>query len=210
MRVRTRTGATLVVPLVLATAMAAAAACTAGRPARHAPAAPSGAASASPTPDQVGEAPPAPPPKVTDGCRGLVTAAQVARASGLPLVNGGGDQAAAVQQFTQAVAAQGLRATVRLCVFSDPRGDQVYLVALGFPDATQAGRMFDSGRTAATLSGGQPVAGLGDAAVTDGSHTVLVRRRTGVLLVYLATATNPDGDHLAVLRAVATAGLGRL
>lgn len=149
-------------------------------------------------------------PPLTDGCHGLLSAAQVSKATGLSLTAGGGDQAGAASQYTRALQSLGLHATVRLCAFGDPRGDQLYAMALAFPDAAQATRMYADGRGATSLRNPEPVPGLGDAAVTDRSHTVLVRRRTGVLLVYLVMAANPDADHLAALRAVASAGLARL
>jgi hypothetical protein len=150
------------------------------------------------------------PPPVSDGCHGLVVPAQVAKATGLALTPGGGDQAGAAAQYTEALQSLGLHATVRLCAFGDARGNQVYAMALGFPDAAQASRMFADGRGAASLRNPEPVPGVGDAAVTDRSHTLLVRRRSAVLLVYLVMAGDPDGDHLAALRALAVAGLGRL
>jgi hypothetical protein len=149
-------------------------------------------------------------PPLSDGCRGLVSASQVARATGLALSPGGGDQAAAATQYTQALQSLGLQATVRLCAFANPRGDQLYAMALSFPDVAQANRMFADGRGASSIRDPQPVSGLGDAAVTDRSHTLLVRRGKAVLLVYLVVAADPDADHLGALRAVATAASSRL
>jgi hypothetical protein len=153
---------------------------------------------------------PATPVRVSDGCRGLVRAPEAARGTGLPLAERPGDGAAAVAQYAAAVRAEGLSATVRLCAFADPAGDQLCVLALVFADSAQAGRMFASGQSAATLRTPQPVAGLGDAAVTDRSHTLLVRRGRGVLLVYLVRVAGPNADHTAALKAVATTALGRL
>jgi hypothetical protein len=149
-------------------------------------------------------------PPLSDGCRGLVSASQVAKATGLALSPGGGDQAAAATQYTQALQSLGLQATVRLCAFANPRGDQLYAMALSFPDVTQANRMFADGQGASSIRDPQPVFGVGDAAVTDRSHTLLVRRGKAVLLVYLVVAADPDADHLPKLRAVATAASSRL
>jgi hypothetical protein len=172
-------------------------------------------APASPKPPTEATAPPtgspatvAPP--VSDGCHGLVSTSQVTKATGLALAPGGGDQAAAAVQYTRALESLGLRASVRLCAFANPRGDQLYAMALSFPDVAQAIQMFAEGRGASSIRDPEPVPGLWDAAVTDRSHTLLVRRRTGVLLVYLVVAGSPDADHLGALRTVATAALGRL
>src|SRR6266511_2140111 len=161
-----------------------------------------------PPADVAATAPVAPP--LSDGCRGLVSTSQVTKATGLTLAPGGGDQAAAAVQYAQALQSLGLRATVRLCAFANPRGDQLYAMALSFPDVAQATKMFADGRGASSIRDPEPVAGLGDAAVTDRSHTLLVRRRAGVLLVYFVMACERYADHLGALRAVAIAGLGRL
>ena len=188
--------------------------CT-GAPARPAPPASPGTTAS--VPSSTATAPPGKPPaattpaKTTDGCRGLVSAAQVARATGLPFGPGTGDGQAAAAQYTQAVRAQGLTATsVRLCPFTDPAGDQLAVVGLAFPDAGQAGKMYASGSGAASMRDPRPVAGVGDAAVTDGSHTLLARRGHAVVTVYLVRATEPDADHVRALSAVATAALGVL
>jgi hypothetical protein len=174
------------------------------------PAVTASGAPASPTPAVADVAPVTAPPAITDGCHGMVGAAQVAKAIGVAVTAGGGDQAGAASQYTQALQSLGLRATVRLCTFASSRGDQVYVVGLAFPDVAQATRMYADGRGATSWRNPRPVPGLGDAAVTDGTHTILVRRRTGVLLVYLVVAGSPDSDHLGALRAVATTGLGKL
>lgn len=177
------------------------------------PAASASAAPASVSPSDAAEPPagaPTTPGRVSDGCHGLVRAGEAARGTGLPLSERPGDGAAAVAQYTAAVRAEGLSATVRLCAFADPAGDQLCVLALVFADTAQATRMFTTGQSAATLRTSQPVPGLGDAAVTDRSHTLLVRRGRGVLLVYLARATGPNADHLAALTAVARTALGRL
>ncbi len=184
--------------------------CEPAPPADVAATAPS-AAPSSPTSDTDATGPPATvAPPLSDGCRGLVSTSQVTKATGLTLAPGGGDQAAAAVQYAQALQSLGLRATVRLCAFANPRGDQLYAMALSFPDVAQATKMFADGRGASSIRDPEPVAGLGDAAVTDRSHTLLVRRRAGVLLVYFVMAGEPDADHLGALRAVAIAGLGRL
>jgi len=187
--------------------------CT-GAPAHPAPPAPGatrGTAGPSATAAPANPPPATTPAKTTDGCRGLVTTAQVARATGLPLGPGTGDGQAAAAQYTQAVRAQGLSATsVRLCPFTDPAGDQLMVVGMAFPDAGQADRMYASGSGAASMRDPRPVAGVGDAAVTDGSHTLLARRGRAVVMVYLVRATEPDADHVRVLSTVATAAFGSL
>jgi hypothetical protein len=210
---RARLAVALLGGLTLAGPAAALAGCS-GPPARPAPAparpAPSASASAATG------VPANPPPATTkalttDGCRGLVTTAQVARATGLPLAPGTGDGQAAAAQYTQAVRAQGLSATsVRLCPFTDPAGDQLMVVGMAFPDAGQAGRMYDSGSGAASMRDPRPVPGVGDAAVTDRSHTLLARRGRAVVMVYLVRAPEPDADHVRVLSAVASAAFGSL
>src|SRR5262249_29571007 len=107
--------------------------------------------------------------------------------------------------------AQGLTATsVRLCPFTDPAGDQLMVVGLAFPDAGQAGRMYDSGSGAASMRDPRPVPGVGDAAVSDRSHTLLARPGPAVVMVYLVRASEPDAAHVGVLPAVAAAALGSL
>jgi hypothetical protein len=156
---------------------------------------------------------PAPPPpsrsavpvKVSDGCQGFLTAAQVSKATGSTLAPAPADGAGEAGAYAEAARAQGLRADVRLCPFSGTGGDKVSVMAMTFPDAGQAGRMFATGQAA-----GQPLPGVGDAAVTDGSRTLLARRGRGVVLVYLARAANPNGNNTEAMRAVAVAALARL
>ena len=187
--------------------VAALAGCTGG-PARSAATSPHpSAAGPSQAPTTEAPAPAATTPTVTtDGCHGLVSPGQVSRATGSAFGPGRGDAAAATAQYTQAVHDQGLQATVRLCPFTDPAGDQLFVLGLAFPDAAQAGRMYTG---SAAIPGGTPVA-VGDAAVSDRSRTLLARRGHSVVLVYLVRATNPDGDHLSALAAVASAALGGL
>ena len=168
-------------------------------------------------PDQAGPPPvfdsPAPPPpsrsvepaKVSDGCKGFLTPAQVSQATGTTLALAPADGAGEADAYVAAARAQGLRAEVRMCPFSGTGGDRVSVMALSFPDAGQAGKMF-----AASQAGGQPFPGVGDAAITDGARTLLVRRGKGVVFVFLTRAKNPNGDNSAALRAVALAALSRL
>jgi hypothetical protein len=200
----------IVAGLLVGVAAGAITSCEDSPPANPPVALSSSAPVSAPASGDTAEPPVAVPPPVSDGCHGLVAPAQVTKATGLALSPGGGDQAGAAAQYTEALQSLGLRATVRLCAFGDPRGNQVYAMGLAFPDVAQASRMFADGRGAASLRNPEPVPGVGDAAVTDRSHTLLVRRRSAVLLVYLVLAGDPDGDHLAALRAVATAALGRL
>ncbi len=147
-----------------------------------------------------------PPVITTDGCQGLVTAAQVSKASGLAVQPSPGDAAGAAGQYAQALAGMGLTATVRMCAFGNAAGDQVTVIGLSFPDAAQATKLFGSGLAAGAL---QPVGGIGEAAVTDRSKALLVRRGKAVVAVYLVAAANPDANHLAPMQSVATAALAK-
>jgi hypothetical protein len=161
-----------------------------------------------PPPEPSGPLLPSPTPaKATDGCRGLVTAAQVSTAAGFAVSGAGGDAAAAVTGYADAVRAQGLDATIRLCPFGNPGGDQVYVLAMTFADAGQATRMYTTGQVG--RAGSQPVAGVGDAAATDRVSTLLARRGRSVVLVLLIRPGQPTADHVGALRAVALAALGK-
>src|SRR5207253_2170495 len=83
-----------------------------------------------------------PPAVASDGCQGLVSAAQVGQAVGRAVQPTAGDGAGAASQFAQSMAGLGLTATVRVCPFGNGTGDQVTVVALTFPDAGQAGKLF--------------------------------------------------------------------
>src|SRR5258707_217731 len=78
----------------------------------------------------------------TDGCRGLVPATQVSQVPGRALQPTATDGAGAAGQYAQSVASLGLTATVRVCPFGSPTGDQATVVALTFADAAQATKMF--------------------------------------------------------------------
>jgi hypothetical protein len=160
-----------------------------------------------PPPEPTG--PPLRPPATnTDGCRGLISAAAVSKAAGFTVTGAGGDAAAAVTGYADAVRAQGLDATVRLCPFANSGGDQVYVMAMTFADAAQAGRMYANGRVG--QAGSVPVAGVGDQAATDRVSTLLTRRGRNVVLVFLARPRQPNADHAEALRAVALAALGKV
>lgn len=146
--------------------------------------------------------------KATDGCRGLISAAQVSSAAGFTVNGSGGDVAAAVSGYADAVRAQGLDANVRMCPFGNASGDQVYVLAMTFSDAAQASRMYTSGRVGP--AGSVPVTGVGDAAATDGVSTLLARRGRSVVLVLLIRPKQPKVDHRGALRAVALAALARV
>jgi hypothetical protein len=164
----------------------------------QAPPAPSTrAASPSPTPSA--------PATVTDACRGLISANQVAKATGIQVNAAGVDGAAVINGYADAIRAQGLEATVRLCPFTAAAGDQVHVMGLSFPDAAQATKMFTTGQ-----AGAQPVPGVGDAAVTDGAQALMARRGRNVLVVYLLRPGRPAADSAAALRAVALEALPRL
>jgi hypothetical protein len=165
----------------------------------QAPPAPSTRA-ASPSPK-----PSAAPAGVTDACHGLISANQVAKATGIQVSAAGVDGAAVINGYADAIRAQGLEATVRLCPFTAAAGDQVHVMGLSFPDAAQATKMFTTGQ-----AGAQPVPGVGDAAVTDGAQALMARRGRNVLVVYLLRPGRPAADGAAALRAVALEALPRL
>jgi hypothetical protein len=146
--------------------------------------------------------------KATDGCRGLLSAAQVSSAAGFAVTGSGGDAAAAVSGYADAVRAQGLDANVRLCPFGNATGDQVYVLAMTFADAAQATRMYASGQVGP--AGSQPVAGVGDVAASDGVSTLLTRRGRSLVLVFLIRPRQPNVDHGGALRAVALTALARV
>jgi hypothetical protein len=141
-----------------------------------------------------------PPVVTTDGCQGLVTAAQVGAATGKAVQPTAGDGAGAASQYAQSVASLGLTATVRVCPFGNAAGDQVTVVALTFPDAAQATTLFTKARGVGSLT---PVSGFGDAAVSDHANTLLGRRGKTVVAVYLVLAGVSGGDHTATLRSLA-------
>jgi hypothetical protein len=147
------------------------------------------------------------PVRITDGCHGIVTAAQVSRAAGFEVAGSGGDAAAAVSAYAEAIRGQGLDASIHLCPFASPGGDQLYVMAMTFPDAGQADRMYASGTEGQT--GSKPLPGVGDAATTDGLHTLLARRGHSVVLVYLVRTTAQNSDQTGALRAVALAALAK-
>lgn len=147
-----------------------------------------------------------PPVVTTDGCKGLVTAAQVTKASGLSVQPSAGDAAGAAGQYSQALAGLGLTATVRMCAFGNPAGDQVTVIALSFPDAAQATKLYGSGLASGVL---EPVGGIGDAAATDKTKALLVRRGKAVVAVYLVSAASPNANHLTPMQSVATAALAK-
>jgi hypothetical protein len=93
-----------------------------------------------------------------------------------------------------------------MCAFGNPAGDQVTVIALSFPDPAQATKLFGSGLATGAL---QPVGGIGDAAATDKTKVLLVRRSKAVVAVYLVAAANPDANHLSPLQSVATAALAK-
>jgi hypothetical protein len=146
--------------------------------------------------------------RATDGCRGLISAAQVSSAAGVAVTGSGGDAAAAVSGYADAVRAEGLEANVRLCPFGNSGGDQVYVLAMTFADAAQATRMYASGKVGP--AGSVPVPGVGDAAATDGVSTLLTRRGRSVVLVFLIRPKQPTVNHGGALRAVALAALARV
>lgn len=166
--------------------------CTSGQP-TPTPVAPSTAgASIFPFPS-----PSRPPTVTTDGCQGLVTAAQVGQVTGHAVDPTAGDGAGAASQYARSVASLGLTATVRVCPFGDPAGDQVTVVALTFSDAAQATTLFTKTRGVGNLSA---VSGVGDAAVSDRTTTLLARRGKTVVAVYLVLS---GGDHAAILKSLA-------
>ncbi|MFG2041940.1 hypothetical protein [Dactylosporangium sp. NPDC048998] len=160
--------------------------------------APSAEASLRPVPS------PSHPPVVnSDGCHGLISAAQVQQATGLPVQASQGDGAAAVAQYAQAVQTLGLNADARMCPFGSPAGDQVTVVALTFADAGQAQKLWT------TIASLDAVGGVGEAALSDRSKTLLARRGKAIVAVYLVVAAAPGADHLGQLRSVANAALSK-
>jgi len=147
---------------------------------------------------------PSRPPAVnTDGCQGLITAAQVQKSTGLAVQASPGDGAAAVAQYGQAVQSLGLSAQARMCPFGSAAGDQVTVVALTFPDTAQAQKLWT------TIKSLDAVGGVGDAALSDRSKTLLARRGKAIVAVYLVAKAAPDANHLPQLQSVAGAALGR-
>jgi hypothetical protein len=144
----------------------------------------------------------------TDGCHGLLNAAQASRAAGIGLTVAGGDVAAAVGGYADAVRAQGIDATVRLCPFAGPGDDRLYVMAMTFTDTGTAVRLYERGHVG--QAGTRTVPGVGDAAATDGLSTLLTRRGRSLVLVLLIRPTRPTADHTAALRAVALAALGQV
>jgi hypothetical protein len=144
-----------------------------------------------------------PPVVNSDGCQGLIGAAQVQQATGLPVQPSAGDGAAAVAQYGQAVQTLGLNARPRMCPFGSPAGDQVTVVALTFADAGQAQKLWT------TIASLEAVGGVGEAALSDKSKTLLTRRGKAIVAVYLVVAAAPDTDHLPQLRSVANAALAK-
>jgi hypothetical protein len=161
-----------------------------------------------PPPEPSGPRLPSPTTRATDGCRGLISAAQVSSAAGFAVTGSGGDAAAAVSGYADAVRAQGLEANVRLCPFGNAGGDQVYVLAMTFADAAQATRMYTSGQVGP--AGSRPVPGVGDLAASDGVSTLLARRGRSLVLVFLIRPRQPNVDHSGALRAVALATLARV
>ncbi|GGM24192.1 hypothetical protein ACFFX1_08805 [Dactylosporangium sucinum] len=144
-----------------------------------------------------------PPAVNTDGCQGLITAAQVQKSTGLAVQPSAGDGAAAVAQYGQAVQSLGLDARARMCPFGNAGGDQVTVVALTFPDAGQAQRLWT------TIASLEAVGGVGEAALSDRSKTLLAKRGKAVVAVYLLAGANPDANHLPQLQSVANAALAK-
>lgn len=144
-----------------------------------------------------------PPAVNTDGCQGLITAAQVQKSTGLPVQPSQGDGAGAIAQYGQAVQSLGLNARARMCPFGSAAGDQVTVVALSFPDAAQAQKLWT---TIATL---EVVGGVGEAALSDKSKTLLARRGKAIVAVYLVANAAPNANHLPQLQSVANAALAK-
>jgi hypothetical protein len=142
-----------------------------------------------------------PPVVNSDGCQGLISAAQVQKSTGLPVQLSQGDGAAAVAQYGLAVQSLGLNAHARMCPFGSPAGDQVTVVALSFPDAAQAQRLWT------TIASLEAVGGVGEAALSDKSKTLLARRGKAIVAVYLVATAAPDANHLPQLQSVANAAL---
>ena len=186
-------------PLVLLAACLSA--CTGDGPKRTPlPAAPTAGPEASRQP----LASPSLPPVVnSDGCQGLIAAPQVQQSTGLPVQPSQGDGAAAVAQYGQAVQTLGLNARARMCPFGSPAGDQVTVVGLTFTDAAQAQKLWT------TIASLEAVGGVGEAALSDKSKTLLTRRGKAIVAVYLVVAAAPDADHLTQLRSVANTALSK-
>ncbi|GAA2619747.1 hypothetical protein GCM10010399_58490 [Dactylosporangium fulvum] len=144
-----------------------------------------------------------PPPVNSDGCQGLITAAQVQKSTGLAVQPSTGDGAAAVAQYGQAVQSLGLSARARMCPFGNPAGDQVTVVALTFPDTGQAQKLWT------TIASLEAVGGVGEAALSDKSKTLLARRGKAIVAVYLIAGADPDANHLPQLQSVANAALSK-
>jgi hypothetical protein len=144
-----------------------------------------------------------PPVVNSDGCQGLIGAAQVNQSTGLTVSPSQGDGAAAVAQYGQAVQTLGLNARARMCPFASAAGDQVTVVALTFTDATQAQKLWT------TIASLEAVGGVGEAALSDKSKTLLARRGKAIVAVYLVVAASPEADHLAQLRSVANSALSK-
>ncbi|WP_432973289.1 hypothetical protein [Dactylosporangium sp. CA-233914] len=164
------------------------------------PAGPTTAPEASPQPLP---SPSLPPLVNSDGCQGLIAPAQIQQATGLPVTASQGDGAAAVAQYGQAVQTLGLNAHARMCPFGSAAGDQVTVVALTFPDAGQAQKLWT------TIASLETVGGVGEAALSDRSKTLLTRRGKAIVAVYLVVAAAPEADHLPQLRSVANTALAR-
>ncbi|GAA2369893.1 hypothetical protein [Dactylosporangium salmoneum] len=144
-----------------------------------------------------------PPVVNSDGCQGLISAAQVQQATGLPVGASQGDGAAAAAQYGQAAQTLGLDAHARMCPFGSAAGDQVTVVALTFADAGQAQKLWT------TIASLEAVGGVGEAALSDKSKTLLARRGKAIVAVYMVAAANPGADHLSQLRSVASAALAK-
>lgn len=144
-----------------------------------------------------------PPVVNSDGCQGLITAGQVQQSTGLPVHVSQGDGAAAVAQYGQAVQTLGLSARARMCPFGSPAGDQVTVVALTFTDAGQAQKLWT------TIASLEAVGGVGEAALSDKSKTLLARRGKAIVAVYMVATAAPDANHLSQLRSVASAALAK-
>ncbi|GAA1511463.1 hypothetical protein GCM10009827_027160 [Dactylosporangium maewongense] len=157
-----------------------------------------GEASALPLPS-----PSLPPVVVSDGCQGLITPAQVQKSTGLSVQASAGDGAAAVAQYGQAVQSLGLNAQARMCPFGNGGGDQVTIVALTFPDAAQSQKLWT------TIKSLEAVGGVGEAALSDRSKTLLARRGKAIVAVYLVVAAAPEANHLSQLQSVANAALAK-
>lgn len=185
-------------PVLLAVSLLAA--CTDDGPRRSAlPAAPSGGeVSLQPLPS-----PTRPPVVNSDGCQGLINATQVKQATGLSVAPSQGDGAAAVAQYGQAVQSVGLSAHARTCPFGSAAGDQITIVALTFADAGQAQKLWS------TIASLEAVGGVGEAALSDKSKTILARRGKAIVAVYMVVAASPNADHLPQLRSVANTALAK-